>query len=57
MNERKNATRWLTGLIAVGVLAIGGLSPAEAATSHQSVTRTVHHLPKPTDTGWNGTIY
>jgi|SwirhisoilCB2_FD_contig_31_11747593_length_202_multi_2_in_0_out_0_1 hypothetical protein len=54
MNEHRFAVRFFAGLLAAGVIAVGGVAPAQAATGW-STSVSSHKAQVSQDTGWNGT--
>jgi hypothetical protein len=57
MKENRTVAKFFAGLLVVGSIALGGISPAQAYDTGWNGTVPPSHVSTPSfrDTGWNGT--
>jgi hypothetical protein len=56
MRENRAVARFFAGLLVVGAIAVGGITPAQANdTGWNGTVAPSHAKPSFRDTGWNGT--
>ena len=56
MRAKRAMTRWFAGLMVLGTVVVGGLSPASAnGTVRDGTVARSHGVFSLSDTGWNGT--